>query len=193
MTTLPERELRAGLAEVVKYAFIADPALAGVVVRERHVILGRGHILESLIARCAKTKAGVVASDERETGLRAILNYGHTLGHAIESLSVTGRSRGPRLHHGEAVAIGMVYAAAVSERLGLADAGLIAEHRRVLEAVGLPTTIEGLGWSEVRERMTMDKKYAGGVRFVLLEEPGRPVLRSVPERVLRRAYEDVAS
>ena len=144
LTTLPERDLRGGLAEVLKYAFIADPPLADVVVRERKVILARGPAIEGLVARCVKIKADVVGADERETGRRAILNYGHTFGHAIESLAVSGRLRsGPaRLHHGEAIAIGMVYAAAVSVFAGLAGPELIAEHRRVLEAVGLPTALD---------------------------------------------------
>lgn len=195
LTTLPERELRGGLAEVVKYAFIADPALAAVVVRERNVILARGPTVEGLVARCAKTKAAVVGADERETGLRAILNYGHTLGHAIESLSVSGRSRATatRLHHGEAIAVGMVYAAAVSALIGLSGPDLIAEHRRVLDAVGLPTVVEGMSWNEVRERMAMDKKHAGGLRLVLLEGVGRPVVRPVPEKVLRRAFAEVSA
>lgn len=192
LTTLPERDLRGGLAEVVKYGFIADAALAGVVIRERHVILARGPAIEGLVARCVKIKAHIVGADERETGLRAILNYGHTLGHAIESLSVSGRVRSGRLHHGEAIAVGMVYAAAVSELLGLAGGDLIAEHRRVLDAVGLPTGIDQMSWNEVRERMAMDKKYSGGLRLVLLEGAGRPVVQAVPEKVLKRAFTEVA-
>lgn len=194
LMTLPERDLRGGLAEVLKYAFIADPALAEVVLRERKVILARGQAIEGLVARCVKIKADVVGADERETGPRAILNYGHTLGHAIESLSVSGRrSSVARLHHGEAIAIGMVYAAAVSSVVGLSGPELITEHRRVLEAVGLPTTVDQMSWNEVRERMAMDKKYSGGLRLVLLEEIGRPVVRSVPDKVLRRAFAEVAT
>lgn len=194
LTTLPERELRGGLAEVVKYAFIADPPLADLVVRESEDILGRRSDLEALVARCARIKAGIVAADEREAGVRAVLNYGHTLGHAIEALSVSGRLRGTtqKIHHGEAISIGMVYAAAVSVLAGKAQEDLVAEHRRVLSAVGLPTTIEGIGWTEVRERMGMDKKYARGLRLVLLEGSGRPVVRAVGERTLRRAFAEVS-
>jgi shikimate kinase / 3-dehydroquinate synthase len=194
LTTLPERELRGGLAEVVKYGFIADPPLVELVVRERDEILERRADLEALVARCARTKAGIVAADEHESGLRAVLNYGHTLGHALEGLSFAGRLRGGhRLHHGEAISIGMMYAAAVSELSGRAKTDLVADHRRVFEAVGLPTTIEGVSWSEVRERMGMDKKYARGIRLVVLEEPGRPVVRAVPEKTLKRAFAEVSS
>lgn len=194
LTTLPERELRGGLAEVVKYGFIADPSLAELVARERDAIIERRADLEGLVTRCARTKAGIVAADEREAGVRAILNYGHTLGHALEALSVAGRLRGSqKLHHGEAIAIGMVYAAVVSELSGRAEEELVAQHRRILADVGLPTTVEGVAWSEVRERMGMDKKYKRGMRLVVLDRLGKPVVRAVPERTLKRAFAEVAS
>ncbi len=194
LRTLPERELRGGLAEVAKYGFISDPSLCELIVREGEEILQRRADLESLVARCARTKAGIVSADEREAGMRAVLNYGHTLGHALEGLSFAGRLRaGRRLHHGEAISIGMVYAAAVSELTGRAKGDLVADHHRVLESIGLPTTIEGVSWNEVRERMGMDKKYARGVRLVVLEEPGRPVLRAVPEKTLKRAFNEVSA
>jgi 3-dehydroquinate synthase len=189
LTTLPERELRGGLAEVVKYGFISDPALCEMVVRDREEIFARGDALSSVVVRCARTKARIVGADEREAGVRAILNYGHTLGHAIEAISAAGRTR---LHHGEAIAVGMVYAAGVSALLDLAPATLVQEHKRILEAIGLPTLVEGVSWSEVRERMAMDKKYARGQRLVLLSKAGSPVVRKVPERVLKRAYAEVS-
>ncbi|HYZ90993.1 MAG TPA: 3-dehydroquinate synthase [Actinomycetota bacterium] len=192
--SLPEREFRAGLAEVVKYALIADPGIADIVVRERDEIFARGPGLETLIARCARTKAGVVAADERESGVRAILNYGHTLGHALEALSVAGgrRKRIPKLHHGEAISIGMVYAARISELLD-PSRELVAEHRRVLESVGLPTRVKGVDWNDVRVRMTMDKKYARGQRLVVLRGIGAPVVQDVPERILKQAFSEVIS
>jgi shikimate kinase/3-dehydroquinate synthase len=168
LRTLPERELRGGLAEVIKYGFISDPPLAELVAKRHDEIFARGDVLESIVVRCAKIKASVVAEDETEQGLRAILNYGHTLGHAIEALSVAGRTKGPKLHHGEAISIGMVYAAAVSQIVARTTEDLVASHRRVLEAVGLPTRVEGVTWSEVRDRMQLDKKYAQGMRLVLL-------------------------
>ncbi len=188
LETLPVRELQGGLAEVVKYGFIADPALVRTVTRERDDIMGCGPALDMLVARCAKIKAEVVAADEREQGLRAILNYGHTLGHAIESLSVERGGRA-KLHHGEAIAIGMVYAARVSSLLGLSD--VVDEHRRVLEAVGLPTRVGGLGWSQVSKRMQTDKKFSGGARLVLLESPGSPIVHTVDPEVLREAFAEV--
>jgi 3-dehydroquinate synthase len=191
LTTLPERELRGGLAEVVKYGFISDPPICDVVVREREEIFARGDALSSLVVRCARTKAAIVGADERESGVRAILNYGHTLGHAIESITSSGRTT--RLHHGEAIAIGMVYAAAVSVSVGLAVPELVDQHRRVLEALGLPTRLEGVGWNDARDRMAMDKKYARGQRLVLLERPGSPVVRKVPEKVLKRAFSEVSA
>ena len=192
LTSLPERELRGGLAEVIKYGFISDPPLVDLVIRKESEILARGDVLEQIVLRCAKIKAGVVAADEKESGLRAILNYGHTLGHAIEVLSVSGRSR-TKLHHGEAISIGMVYAAAVAEAAGVAKTGLVEQHRKGLGAVGLPTRVEGMSWTEVRERMMVDKKYSRGLRFVLLERPGKPVVTKVAAKILEKAFKEVSS
>jgi 3-dehydroquinate synthase len=124
--------------------------------------------------------------------LRAVLNYGHTLGHAIESLSMNGRTRSGRLHHGEAISIGMVYAAAVAEFADVAKTSLVAGHRATLESVGLPTRIEGVAWNDVRDRMMVDKKYAKGLRFVLLKQPGETVVDRVPQKVLAKAFEEVS-
>ncbi|MEX0875191.1 MAG: 3-dehydroquinate synthase [Actinomycetota bacterium] len=190
LSTLPRRDLRGGLAEVIKYGFIADPPLVKTVQRERDEILAAGEVLGPLVGRCAGIKARVVAADERDQGLRAILNYGHTLGHAIESLTIERGGRA-RLHHGEAIAIGMVYAAAVSARIGLAD--VVEDHRRVLEAVGLPTRVSGLRWSAVLKRMELDKKYRDGARLVLLERVGRPVVRKVARQILKDAYAEVTA
>jgi 3-dehydroquinate synthase len=181
LSTLPKREFRGGMAEVIKYGFIAEPPLLQRVLIEP---------LENVVVRCAKIKAHVVATDEKESGLRAILNYGHTLGHAIESLSVEGRAA-RKLHHGEAISIGMVYSARVSELAGVARVVLVDDHRRVLEAAGLPTRVEGLRWKQVRDRMALDKKYAKGLRFVLLEEPGKPVVKPVADDILEAAFREV--
>jgi 3-dehydroquinate synthase len=181
LSTLPKRELRGGMAEVIKYGFIAEPSLHKRTATDP---------LDEVVVRCARIKANVVATDEKESGVRAILNYGHTLGHAIESLSVEGKTK--KLHHGEAISIGMVYAARVSELAGVARAVLVDDHRRELEAAGLPTRVTGLGWKQVRDRMALDKKYAKGLRFVLLEEPGKPVVAPVSEDVLEAAFREVA-
>jgi len=192
LRTLSERELRGGLAEVIKYGFISDPPLAEMIPKRRDEIFARGDVLEGIVVRCARIKARVVAEDETEQGLRAILNYGHTLGHAVEALSVAGRAKGPRLHHGEAISIGMVYAAAVSQIVARTTEDLVASHRRILESVGLPTRVEGVTWSEVRDRMQLDKKYAQGMRLVLLTKGGEPVVERVSEKILERAFQEVA-
>jgi shikimate kinase/3-dehydroquinate synthase len=172
LETLPEREYRSGLAEVIKYSFIADPGLIKVLERKD---------MQGVVTRSAKIKAEVVAEDERDAGRRAILNYGHTLGHAVEL--ATG------LHHGEAISIGMVYAATVARELEMSD--LVDDHRRTLEAIGLPTRVDGLRWSDVRKRMVLDKKYAKGDRMVLLEDVAKPVVRDVPVDVLEKAWKEL--
>jgi 3-dehydroquinate synthetase len=134
--------------------------------------------------RCARIKAKVVSVDPTERGLRMILNYGHTLGHALEAL---GRGK---LHHGEAISIGMVYAAAVGAALGRPD--LTDEHRSVLDALGLPVVATGTRFDQVREFMQIDKKYKRGVRMVVLSEPGVPEVVNVKEKVLRQAWDAVA-
>jgi 3-dehydroquinate synthase len=184
LSSLRDGELRAGLAEVVKYAFIAEPSLAGFVVRKRAEIFARGRCLQTIVVRCARIKAKVVSVDPTERGLRMILNYGHTLGHALEAL---GRGK---LHHGEAISIGMVYAAAVGAALGRPD--LTDEHRSVLDALGLPVVATGTRFDQVREFMQIDKKYKRGVRMVVLSEPGVPEVVNVKEKVLRQAWDAVA-
>jgi 3-dehydroquinate synthase len=195
LATLPDYELRGGLAEVVKYAFIAEPSLAGFVLRKRNEIFARGRCLQSIVVRCARVKAKVVALDPTDRGLRMILNYGHTLGHALEAATLSARVRGggARLHHGEAVSIGMVFAATVSAALGRSDESLAVEHERVLGGVGLPTKAAGVSWEQVKEFMKMDKKYRGGVRMVLLDAPGSPQIVRVSQRVLRDAFEKVSA
>ncbi len=178
LASLPEREFRSGLAEVAKYALTLDASLLDLLERELAEVLGRGpKVLEDLVARCVRAKAAVVATDERDTGARLILNYGHTLGHALERLDAfEGRS------HGEAIAVGMLFAARLAEATGLAPAGLLAGHTRLLSSLGLDPRGGLPGVAEIWDAMRLDKKYAGGVRFVLLEDVGRPtVVEDVPE------------
>ncbi len=197
LRSLPERELRGGLAEVAKYALIAEPELGELVVEQADAIFAREAVLRPIVVRSAAIKARVVAADEREGGIRAILNYGHTLGHALEGLALAGRlparrGAGTRLHHGEAIAVGMVFAAWVSVLMGLAREEMVAEHRRLLAAVGLPTAWPGLSWEDVRRFLVLDKKYAGGTRLVLLRAPGDPVVQGdVGEDVLIEALRRV--
>jgi 3-dehydroquinate synthetase len=130
-------------------------------------------------------KARIVEEDETEQGIRAHLNYGHTLGHALEAL---GKYRAWR--HGEAVAIGMMFAAHLAALLGYEDR--VPEHRRVLWALGLPTGKAGADFDVVARVWRADKKYRNGVRFVVLEDLGRPTLVSdVQDELVRKAYEAV--
>ena len=193
LMTLPRKEIASGLAEVVKYGFIADSDLLDVVeARSEEIFRGDGPALGDVVARCARVKAAVVAADERETGIRAHLNYGHTFAHAIERTAGYGDVR-----HGEAVAIGMMAAAHLACELGRIDDGVVERHRAALGACDLPVsaTLE-LGALETAWRH--DKKYERGVRFVLLKRDGAGALvpeagieapRAAIERALRRLSE----
>jgi 3-dehydroquinate synthase len=181
LTTLPGRELSAGLAEVIKHGAIADAAYFEAVAAALPALRAKepGALVEA-IARSCEIKASVVERDEREGGLRAILNFGHTFGHAIEA----GLGYGQWLH-GEAVGAGMVMAADLSHRLGRIDAGLAARLREVVAAAGLP--VRGPAWPAARylALMSVDKKAEQGTpRFVLLDGLGRATLQRVPEALL---------
>ena len=189
LSTLPDRELRAGLAEVIKYGVIADPALMDYLAEQRDAILARepGR-LSHLVARSCEIKAEVVGGDERESGRRAILNYGHTVGHSIEVVAGYGAYR-----HGEAVAIGMAAAGRVSQDvLGWS----LEEASRVdglLRAYGLPTKLhQALPEVELLEAMMRDKKTVGGsLRMVLARRLGEVELCEVGEDDARRALRAV--
>ena len=173
LSTLPDRELRAGLAEVIKYGFICDPVFLEWLDENLANLLARDPAaLTHAIARSCEIKAGVVAGDERERGRRAILNFGHTFGHAIEA--ATGFTS---YLHGEAVAIGMVVAADLSHRLGLIDASGAQRVKDMLARAQLPTAAPRIGAKRTAELMAMDKKVLGGsVRLVLLEGFGKAVV-----------------
>jgi 3-dehydroquinate synthase len=185
LATLPERDYRSGLAEVAKYALTLDLELLDQLERDPAPVLARDTAtLEPLVARCVRAKAAVVAEDERDVGRRLILNYGHTLGHALERIDAfTGRS------HGEAIAVGMVFAARLAELLDRAADGLVARHVRLLSALGLDGSDVALPTAdEILAAMRMDKKYSEGVRFIVLEDVGRPSLvDDVPDATIREA------
>ncbi|MFZ5829697.1 MAG: 3-dehydroquinate synthase [Planctomycetota bacterium] len=165
LSTLPEREYRSGLAEVVKYGVILDAEFFVSLENQLSAIKARNaESLAPIIARCCRLKADVVERDEFErSGHRAILNYGHTFAHAFESLTGYGT-----LLHGEAVAIGMVCAARLAERLGRIDSEFGARQSRLLEELGLPVDVPDLEPRAVLESMMRDKKVAHGkLRFVL--------------------------
>ncbi len=170
LETLPPREYRAGLGEVAKYGVILDAELFDYLEANLAGLVDRDHkVLGHVIARCCRLKADVVQRDEREeTGLRAVLNYGHTFGHALEALAGYGQ-----LLHGEAVAIGMLCASRLAERLGRVDIRLTQRQRRLLEALGLPVEMPELDRDEILETMTHDKKVQHGrLRFVLPSKMG---------------------
>jgi 3-dehydroquinate synthase len=171
LATLPDRELRAGLAEVVKTACIGDADFFGWLEVHADALLARNaDALTHAIARCCRFKAGVVERDERETGERALLNFGHTFGHALETEAGYGA-----LLHGEAVAIGMVLAARLSAQLGMADAADTERLHALLQRIGLPiSTPAGPSAGSLLERMRLDKKNrAGALRLVLWRGIGR--------------------
>jgi 5-deoxy-5-amino-3-dehydroquinate synthase len=171
LATLPPREYRNGLGEMAKYAFLGVPDL-------------RDLSLDEAVAACVACKAEVVASDEREGGRRAILNYGHTLGHALETAT------GYELRHGEAVAIGLIYAAEVAQRLGRIDVDRVAEHRRVVGAYDLPLSLPpGLDPDELVRLFARDKKAVGGLTFVLDGPAGVEPVRLDDTALLRDALE----
>jgi 3-dehydroquinate synthase len=188
--TLPEREFRSGLAEVAKYGLTLDGGLLDLLERRGDAVLARDPAtLEDLVARSVRAKAAVVATDERDEGPRLVLNYGHTLGHALERMDqYAGRS------HGEAVAVGMVFAARLSERLGMAGPALASRHQRLLAALGLPTGGPLPDAEGVLEAFRLDKKHHGSVRFVLLEDIGVPrIVEAVPEAAMREVLEDMGA
>ncbi len=176
LQSLPEREWRAGLAEVIKYGVIADENLFASLEENIEPILKRDEALvANIVARSCQIKASVVEQDEREGGLRRILNYGHTIGHALEAL---GRYR--RLIHGEAVAIGMVYEAELAMRLGLCTGEVVARQRRLVGRARLPTEAPAFRFSALWTAMQHDKKVTRGqVQCVLPRAIGQVELKSL--------------
>jgi len=174
LATLPPREWRCGLGELAKYHWLGGGRLDELPLDDR-------------VAACVRIKADVVAADERESGRRALLNYGHTLAHAVE---VAG---GHDLRHGEAVAVGLVYAAELARALGRIDDAAVAEHRRVVGGYDLPTTLPaGLDDAELLALMGRDKKVlGGGLTFVLDGPSGVEVVTGVDEDVVLRTLECV--
>jgi len=177
LTTLPPRELIAGLGEVTKYGFIDDPVVLELLEKDPEAArAGDPALLTEVVRRGAAVKARIVAADERESGERALLNYGHTVGHAIEALTGYDTYR-----HGEAVALGMVFAARLGERIGVSEDGLADRTVAILDALGLPTGGVRLDPAAVWDLLARDKKARGGVRFVLCATPGRAQLVDQPE------------
>jgi 3-dehydroquinate synthase len=193
LTSLPTPELVAGLGEVVKCGFIADPEILTLVERcPADALEPRSAELRELVERAIAVKVAVVAADLRETGGadghpgREVLNYGHTMAHALEKVTDY------RLRHGEAVSLGLVYVAELARLAGRIDDELAARHARVLDSVGLPTTVPGLDVDPLLAAMRVDKKARGSVlRFVVLDGLAQPAVLTDPADDLLRAAYDV--
>ncbi len=186
LQTLPRADFVAGLGEVIKGGFIADPVILDLIEEDPAAATSPdGPHTAELIGRKIAVKARVVADDLREAGLREILNYGHTLGHAIEQFE------GYRMRHGEAVAIGMVYAAELAHAAGLMDQALLARHRTILGSVGLPTTYAAATLDQLLVAMGRDKKTRGStLRFVVLDALAHPTRLAGPDPLLMRVAYD---
>jgi 3-dehydroquinate synthase len=192
LRTLPAAELASGLAEVVKCGFVADPAILGLVEADPSAAADPASpVLKELVERAIAVKADIVSADLREatsTGSavgREALNYGHTMGHAIERVERYG------IRHGEAVAIGMVYVAELAQLAGRLESPLVRRHGDVLAGLGLPTTYPAGRWPELLGAMRVDKKSRGDrLRFVVLEKVGRPAILEAPgPDLLEAAYQ----
>lgn len=188
LETLPQREIVAGMPEIVKAGFIADPVILDLIEADPQAAMDpTGEVLGELIRRSIAVKAEVVAADERESGLREILNYGHTLAHAIEALEHY------QWRHGDAVSVGLVFAAELARVTGRLDDETADRHRSILLSLGLPVSYYESALSALLEYMMGDKKNRAGVlRFVVLDglaKPGR--LEGPDPMLLAAAYDEV--
>ena len=190
LKTLPAREMSAGLAEVIKYGPIADMEFFDWIERNVDALrASEPSVLAHAVKRSCEIKADVVGQDEREAGLRAILNFGHTFGHAIES----GMGYGAWLH-GEGVGCGMVMAAQLSQRLGLIDTAFVERLKTLIQRAGLPVTAPVLSTTDnagrYLELMRVDKKAeAGEIRFIVIDGPGKAALRTAPDALVREVVD----
>ena len=189
LATLPADDLLAGLAEVVKCGFIADPRILELIEAGPAAATDPDNaVVRELVERSIRVKAEVVGVDLRESGLREILNYGHTLGHAIE------KREKYTWKHGHAISVGLIFAAALSRLSGRLDEATARRHRDVLEALGLPTAYAKEAWPELLAAMRVDKKArADTLRFVVLDGLAKPGILTGPgEGLLEQAYAEVA-
>jgi 3-dehydroquinate synthase len=195
LETLPRNELVSGLAEVLKCGFIADPVILDLVERDPVAAVDPASpLLRELVERAIQVKIDVVVTDLRETGGsaghpgREALNYGHTLGHAIE------KAERYQFRHGAAVAIGMTFVAELARMAGRLDEETAERHRSVLELVGLPTSYHGASWGQLHEAMKVDKKSRGDqLRFVVLDGLAKPSVMTAPDpALLTAAYAEVS-
>jgi 3-dehydroquinate synthase len=190
LKTLPRNEIISGMAEVIKCGFIADPAILELVERDPGAATDPGSdALRGLIERAITVKAKVVSEDLKESGLREILNYGHTLGHAIELVERYS------WRHGAAVSVGMMFAAELARSVGRLNDADADRHRSILETLGLPVTYRRDRWQGLLDGMRRDKKSRGDLlRFVVLDGVAKPGILDVPDTsLLFAAYQEIAS
>ncbi|WLQ32726.1 3-dehydroquinate synthase [Streptomyces castrisilvae] len=190
LDSLPVNDYVSGMAEIIKAGFIADPAILDLIEADPQAARGpEGPHTAELIERSIRVKAEVVSSDLKESGLREILNYGHTLGHAIE------KNERYKWRHGAAVSVGMVFAAELGRLAGRLDDATADRHRAILESVGLPLTYRGDQWPKLLENMKVDKKSRGDLlRFIVLDGLGKPTVLEGPDpAVLLAAYGEVSA
>ncbi len=187
LDSLPRAELVAGLGEVVKCGFIADPVILDLVeATDPEAITPGSEVLRELVERAVRVKIDVVVDDLKESGRREILNYGHTMAHAIE------RASDYQVRHGEAVAVGCAYVAELARRAGVLDDATADRHRTAFGHLGLPTRWHGASFEELRAAMGVDKKSRGStLRFVVLSGVGKPEVLADPDESLLRAAYDV--
>lgn len=189
LETLPQNDLLAGMAEVAKCGFIADPAILDLLEsRPDEVRDPASPVLRELVERAVRVKADVVGQDLRESGLREVLNYGHTLGHAVELVERFA------WRHGAAVSVGMVFAAELAQLAGKLDEAVVDRHRAVLGSLGLPLTYRGDRWPQLLQAMGRDKKTRGDrLRFVVLDDVARPTRLEGPDpALLQAAYASIS-
>jgi shikimate kinase/3-dehydroquinate synthase len=189
LTTLSERELASGWAEVIKHGLVLDGDLNSFLRKNAKKLVKLDPELATVaVRRSVAVKARIVSEDEKEQGRRMLLNYGHTIGHGLEAATEYGR-----FLHGEAVSIGMVGAAMLSQALGLLPAGVVEQHRDIMKVFGLPVAGSGVRVKDVLKAMELDKKVKGkAVRWVLLQNIGEPVIRQdVPRQTVAKVLEEL--
>lgn len=175
LETLPRNDLIAGMSELVKYGFISDPEILNIVLSDEAATDTNSEVFEDLVRRSVSIKERVTTEDFRESGQREFLNYGHTLGHAIE------HAERYKWRHGAAISIGMTFAAELALLSGKLSESDVEKHRNVFSKLGLPTTYKADKWPQLLEVMQRDKKArSGALRFVVLEKIGKPGILAAP-------------
>ena len=189
LATLPRNEVLAGFGEIAKYGFISDSRILDLIEQDVDVATDTtGPVFAELVERSIAIKAKVVGSDFRESGLREILNYGHTLGHAIE------HNERYQWRHGAAISVGMMFVAELARLAGRLDDAAVDRHRRIFGLIGLPTTYPGREFQKLLDVMQRDKKSRSGVlRFVVLDGIGKPTIMQAPtSEMLFSAFQEIA-